>query len=50
MTANAYSHRVSQGDVIYPPPVSRHSLRNVADSEDLEKLCIWWGGGQATAE
>lgn len=50
MTVDANSRRVSRGNAIYPPPVGRHSLRNVADSEDLEMLCIWWGGGEATAE
>lgn len=35
---------VSRGDVIYLPPCSEHTIKNVSASEDLEVLCLWWDG------
>jgi len=48
MIVDGEARAVTKGDVIYLPRCSTHTLKNSHDSEDLEMLCIWWGGNERT--
>lgn len=48
MVVDGETKRVAKGDVIYLPRFSTHTLKNSDASEDLEMLCIWWGGNERT--
>lgn len=49
MTVDDETRPVGKGDVVYLPPFSRHSLKNMSQDETLELLCIWWDAGAAGA-
>jgi mannose-6-phosphate isomerase-like protein (cupin superfamily) len=48
MTVDGETRQVSKGDVIYLPRCSAHMLRNTDTRDELEMLCIWWGGDERT--
>jgi mannose-6-phosphate isomerase-like protein (cupin superfamily) len=48
MTVDGETKHVTKGDVIYLPRCSIHVLRNTDTCEQLEMLCIWWGGDERT--
>jgi mannose-6-phosphate isomerase-like protein (cupin superfamily) len=48
MTVDGETKHVTKGDVIYLPRCSTHVLQNTDTSEQLEMLCIWWGGDERT--
>ena len=50
MTVNDEVRVVEKGDVVYLPPFSRHTLRNLSEIKNLEMLCIWWGGQSVVAQ
>lgn len=49
MLLDADTASVGQGDVIFLPRNSTHSLKNASSEERLEFLTIWWGSPEATA-
>ena len=48
MTVDGETKPVAKGDVIYLPRCSTHVLRNTDTRDELEMLCIWWGGDERT--
>lgn len=47
MSVNGENQTVSKGDIVYLPPFSEHTIKNISQAEELEVLCIWWDAGKA---
>jgi uncharacterized cupin superfamily protein len=39
---------VKKGDVVWIPRGQAHTLRNTDAEQELEMLCVWWGGNEKT--
>jgi len=39
---------VAKGDVVWIPRCSAHTLKNTDLHQDLEMVCVWWGGNEKT--
>jgi methionyl-tRNA synthetase len=47
MSVDDETSEVSTGDLIYLPPNSYHTIKNLSDEERLDFLTIFWGSPEA---